>query len=99
MMKITVLYGNPTSIEDFEEYYESTHLPIAGKMKGVERLELTRFTSAPNGEKPPYYRMAELYFETKEQMEQTMGSEEGKAAVKDIENFATGGATVLIGTI
>ena len=43
MMKVTVLYGNPKSTDEFEKYYESTHLPLAAKMKGVDRLELTKF--------------------------------------------------------
>lgn len=99
MMKVTILYDHPKSSEEFEKYYESTHLPLAGKIKGVDRLELTKFISGPDGEKPAFYRMAELYFVTQEQMEQSLGSTEGKAAVADIENFATGGATALIGSV
>ena len=37
-------------------------LPIALRMKGVDKMELTKFLSAPDGGKPAYYRMAELYF-------------------------------------
>jgi uncharacterized protein (TIGR02118 family) len=99
MMKITVLYGHPKSPDEFEKYYESTHLPLAGKIKGVDRLELTKFISAPDGGKPAFYRMAELYFATQAQMEQSLGSAEGQAAVADFENFATGGVTVLIGSV
>ena len=99
MMKVTVLYGHPKSPDEFEKYYESTHLPLAGKVKGVDRLELTKFISAPDGGKPAFYRMAELYFATEVQMEHSLGSDEGKAAVADFENFATGGITVLIGSV
>ena len=99
MMKVTVLYGHPKSSDEFEKYYESNHLPIASKMKGVDRLELTRFVSAPDGGKPAYYRMAELYFVTQDQMEQSLDSEEGQATVADLKNFATGGVTILIGTV
>ena len=99
MMKVTILYGNPKNPDDFEKYYESTHLPLAAKMKGVARLELTKFASAPEGERPAFYRMAELYFSTQAQMEQSLGSDEGTATVSDIQNFATGGVTVLIGSV
>jgi uncharacterized protein (TIGR02118 family) len=99
MMKITVLYGHPKSPDEFEKYYESTHLPLVGKIKGVDRGELTKFISAPDGGKPAFYRMAELYFATQAQMEQSLGSAEGQAAVADFENFATGGVTVLIGSV
>jgi len=26
MLKVTVLYGHPTSLDDFEKYYAETHL-------------------------------------------------------------------------
>jgi uncharacterized protein (TIGR02118 family) len=99
MMKVTVLYGNPTSPEQFEKYYGGTHLPLAAKMKGVARAEFTRFVSGPDGAKPAFYRMAELYFPTQAQMEQSLKSPEGQAAVADIPKFATGGVTMVIGSV
>ena len=99
MMKITVLYGCPTSAEQFEKYYEGTHLPLAAKVKGVARIEFTKFVSGPDGAKPAFYRMAELYFTTQAQMEQSLKSPEGQATVADIQNFATGGVTMVIGSV
>ena len=99
MMKVTVLYGHPTNADDFESYYASTHLPLAAKMPGVARLELTKFVAAPDGGRPAYYRMAELYFPTEAQMQVTLGSAEGKATVADFPKFATGGVTLAIGTV
>jgi len=99
MMKGTVLYGTPKNPDEFEKYYESTHLPLVAKMKGVARLELTKFIAGPDGGKPAFYRMAELYFNTQTEMEQSVGSPEGQAAMDDIQNFATGGVTVLIGSV
>jgi uncharacterized protein (TIGR02118 family) len=99
MHKVTLLYGHPTSAEDFESYYANTHIPLAQKMKGVSRIELTRFASAPDGGRPAYYRMAELYFSSQGQMQETLGSVEGQAAVADLSKFATGGVTIAIGTV
>jgi uncharacterized protein (TIGR02118 family) len=99
MMKVTVMYGHPTSPEQFEKYYASVHMPIAAKMKGLERLELTKFVAGPDGGAPAFYRMAEAYFATRAEMEQCLGSSEGKATVADLANFATGGVTMIIGTV
>ncbi len=99
MWKVTVLYGHPKSPDDFESYYEEIHGPIASKMKGVLRFELTKFSADPDGGKPAFYRMAELYFSGQDQMQAAMSSPEGQATMSDIANFATGGATVLIGTV
>jgi len=99
MTKITVMYGHPTSSEEFEKYYSTTHLPLAATMKDVVRIELTKFISGPDGTKPAFYRMAELYFSTRQELEQTLASPEGKATVADLAKFATGGVTVLIGAV
>ncbi len=98
MIKITVLYGHPIDAKAFESYYFATHMPIAAKIPGLARAELTRFTTGPNGE-PAYYRMAELYFPSLEQMQAALQSVEGAAAVNDLPNFASGGATMLVGTV
>lgn len=99
MMKVTVLYGHPTSTEAFEKHYAGTHLPLAAKIKGVARVELTKLVAGGDGGKPAYYRMAELYFPNQTEMEQALGSPEGKATVADIGNFATGGVTMIVGTV
>lgn len=97
MHKITVLYGHPDSAEVFEKYYKEKHLPLAATMEGVAKIELTKLLGTPDGKKAEYYRMAELYFSSPEQMQETMSSPEGQATVDDLANFATGGVHVLMG--
>lgn len=99
MIKVTVLYGHPTDSAAFEDYYSNNHLPIAAKMTGHEKLELTKFLNAPDGEKPFYYRMAEFWYTNIETMQAAMNSKEGKATASDLSNFASGGATLMVGKI
>ena len=99
MHKVTVLYGHPKDPDAFEKYYKETHLPIAAKMKEVTKVEITKFLSAPDGGMAASYRMFEFYFSSPSEMEQALGSPEGQAAVDDLPNFATGGVTVIIGTV
>lgn len=99
MLKVTVLYNQPDSAEDFEKYYAETHLPLAAKMEGVHKLETTKFSPGPDASAPEYYRMAEMYFESPEQIQATLGSEAGRATVDDLKNFATGGVKILAGVL
>jgi uncharacterized protein (TIGR02118 family) len=99
MHKVTVLYGHPEDVAAFEDYYENNHVPIAAKIPNVQRFESGQAIAAPDGGDPPYHRIAELWFEDMDQLQQGMGSEEGQAATGDIPNFATGGATVLISEV
>ncbi|PWK17767.1 EthD family reductase [Xanthomarina spongicola] len=97
MYKLTVLYGHPTNAEAFEKYYKEKHLPLASTMEGVDKLEVTKLLGTPDGQKADYYRMAEMYFSSVEQMQETMASPEGQATVNDLSNFATGGVNVIVG--
>jgi uncharacterized protein (TIGR02118 family) len=99
MVKVTVLYGPPADPAAFEDHYANTHVPLAAKMPNVRRFEASRVIGTPDGGDPPYYRLAELWFDSQESLQEAMGSPEGQATVADISNFATGGATVLVGAI
>jgi uncharacterized protein (TIGR02118 family) len=98
MVKLVVVYGHPESPEAFEKYYAETHMPIAGKIP-CEKIELTKFLNTPDGQKAAKYRMAELYYHSIPDLQAAMGSEEGKAAVNDLPNFATGGVEVSIAEV
>ena len=99
MIKLTVLYGHPAQPEVFESYYTAIHLPLVADVQGIQRTELTVFVAQPDGSLPEYYRMAELYFATQAQMDTAMSSPAGQVLVADIANFASGGATVLLGHV
>jgi uncharacterized protein (TIGR02118 family) len=43
--------------------------------------------------------MAELYFDSPADLQQALASPDGKAMADDVANFASGGATVIVGTI
>ena len=99
MIKVTVLYGHPKDAEAFESYYADTHLPLVAKTHGIEKSELTTFSPNPDGSAPAYYRMAELYFAGPAEMQQALQSADGQAMAGDLQNFATGGATLLFGPV
>jgi uncharacterized protein (TIGR02118 family) len=99
MVKVTVLYGPPADAAAFEDHYASTHLPLAAKLPNVQRFEASRVVGTPDGSEPPYYRMAEVWFASQEDLQASLGSAEGQATVADIGTFATGGAKVVIAEI
>jgi len=99
MVKLTVLYGQPTSPDAFEKYYAETHLPLAAKMQGVRRIELSKVTGAADGSPAAFYRLADLYFDDVAHMQRVMSTPEGKATVADLSNFATGGVTTLVSNV
>jgi uncharacterized protein (TIGR02118 family) len=99
MIKLSVLYGHPKSPAEFEKYYWDTHTPIARTVKNVRRFETSMVVGTADGSPPPYYRLADLYFEDMASLQAAMGSPEGQAAANDLPNFATGGVTLLIADV
>ena len=99
MVKLTVLYGHPEDPAAFEEHYANTHLPLVDEVPDLQRFEAGKVVGTPDGGEPPYYRIAELWFESMEQMQQSLSTPEGEAPPEDIPNFATGGATIFISEV
>jgi uncharacterized protein (TIGR02118 family) len=97
-VKVTVLYGHPDDPEAFEEYYANTHMPLVDKIP-LQRYEAARIVATPDGSEPPYYRIFEGYSEDMEKLQSSLATPEGQAAVGDIPNFATGGATIFMSEI
>lgn len=96
MVKLTVLYGTPTDPAAFDAYYFGTHAPLADKIPGIKRNEVSKASSNPDGSAPPFYLLAELYFDNAEALMGALGSDEGHAAAADVPNFATGSVTMTI---
>jgi uncharacterized protein (TIGR02118 family) len=99
MIKLTVLYGHPTDPVAFEDYYAATHMPLVAKISGVLRHEKAKVVATSAGDKPPYHRMFEAWFESEAALGAAMGSPEGKTVAADLANFATGGVTILISAV
>jgi uncharacterized protein (TIGR02118 family) len=97
-VKLTVLYGHPDDPEAFENYYANTHMPLVDKIP-LQSYEVAKIVATPDGSDLPYYRIFEGYSEDMEQLQNSLASQEGQAAVGDIPNFATGGATIFISEI
>jgi uncharacterized protein (TIGR02118 family) len=99
MVKLTVLYGAPADPEAFDAYYAEHHVPLVHKVPGLRRFEAAHVVGTRDGSEPPYYLIAELWFDSAEAMQESMATPAGQAPGADVPNFATGGATVLIAAI
>lgn len=96
MVKLIVAYGKPQDPAAFDQHYSETHVPLAEKIPNVRRFEAGRVLGAADGSPAPYHFIAELWFDTPEDLQASMESPEGQAAAADVPTFATGGATLMI---
>ncbi|SFF35410.1 EthD family reductase [Blastococcus tunisiensis] len=90
--RLVVSYGQPADPAAFDAYYRETHTPLALQQPGLVRLTVGRPVSLDPSQEAPYL-IAELDFDSEESMGASLSSPEGRAAGKDVANFATGGVT------
>jgi uncharacterized protein (TIGR02118 family) len=97
MAKIVILYGHPGDPPAFEDYYANQHIPFAADhMPNVIDAENLRVTGALDVDASPYYRISSLTYHSTADLQAGISSQLGRAVLADLENFATGGATILI---
>lgn len=81
------------SHEDFVEYLEAEHIPLVKQLPRLQRFT-TAFPLDP--EEAGYDEMAELWFETPTDLEETMESAEWERVLADAENFVDLDETVIV---
>jgi uncharacterized protein (TIGR02118 family) len=96
MATLLVLYNRPTDEAAFDRYYSSTHAPLAKKIPGLRSYETSRGPVLTPSGISSYHLVATLKYDTMQDLEAASASPEGQAAAADLENFATGGASILI---
>ncbi|MDN5551834.1 MAG: EthD family reductase [Brevibacterium sp.] len=95
MHHLIVCYGHPEDPAAFDEYYRTTHRPLADKIPGVRTWHAGK-VSALDQSPAPYHLVAVLSFASRQALDDGLASPEGQAAAADIGNFATGEATLFV---
>ena len=93
MVRLLVLYGHPEDPEAFDRYYDEIHIPLAKRMQGMKKWTIGKVLGTPDGGMSDYYYVADLYADTREEIEAILATPEGQAAVEDVPNYASGGVT------
>ncbi len=98
MTKLVALYNRPKDPAEFDRHYDAVHTPLVRQYPGLRRLEITRIVGAPIGD-TKYHLMAEMYFDSKDAMDEALASKAGKAVVRDLMGFAADIVTVFYGDV
>jgi uncharacterized protein (TIGR02118 family) len=99
MIQLTVLYGHPQDPAAFDRHYREVHAPLAKQIPGLKGFTSTKLTSLAPQESSPFSLIAQLYFEHMSALQAALQSPEGQATAGDLSNFATGGATLVVGEV
>jgi uncharacterized protein (TIGR02118 family) len=74
-------YETPADPEAFDRYYREVHVPLCRRLPGLRRYTVSRDVAAVRG--APYYLVAELDWDTMEDLRTAFASAEGRATAED----------------
>ena len=98
MARLVVMYATPKDPAAFDKYYFETHVPIAKKIPGLRKYEVSRGCVVSPAGDSGFHRIAVLHFDDMAAIQAAFASAEGQAAVADVQVFAPepGDAQVLM---
>jgi uncharacterized protein (TIGR02118 family) len=98
MHKLLALYQTPADSEAFLARYREQHLPLAAKLPGLVRSEVTLIQRTMMGEVGSFL-LAEMYFADSDSFKAAMRSPENAALGADLMDFAKDLVTVMSGVV
>ena len=96
MAQLLVLYKTPRDAAAFDKYYADKHAPLAKKIPGLRKYEVSKGPVVTPAGPSGYHLVATLTFDSLAAIQSAFASAEGQAAGADVQNFATGGADMLM---
>jgi len=90
------MYKTPKDAAAFDKYYFEKHVPIAKKIPGLRKYEVSAGAVATPAGPSGYYLVAVLHFDDLAAIQAAFASAEGQAAAADVQTFATGGVEMFM---
>jgi uncharacterized protein (TIGR02118 family) len=94
MVKLIALYKKPDDVPGFDKHYAEIHTPLVRKLPGLRNFEVSKITGSAIGETPPHL-LCEMYFDSKDALDEALASAAGKAAGQDLMAFAAKYVTLM----
>ena len=91
MARIVVMYRTPKDAAAFDRYYFASHIPIAKKIPGLRKYEVSRGPIGTPAGPSDIHFVVTLHFDDLKAVQHALASPEGQAAAADVATFATGG--------
>jgi uncharacterized protein (TIGR02118 family) len=96
MERLVVMYKTPKDPVAFDRYYFASHVPIAKRIKGLRKYEVSRGPVVTPAGPSGFHLVAILHFDDLAAIQQAFASKEGQAAAADVQVFATGGVDMVL---
>ncbi|TGS16176.1 EthD family reductase [Mesorhizobium sp. M2E.F.Ca.ET.209.01.1.1] len=88
MAGMVVIYKQPADAQAFDKHYFETHIPLAKKIPGLRKYEVSRGPITVLAGPSDVYLIGILHFDDLDAMKEGFASPEGKAAGADRRLYA-----------
>ncbi|HWG04520.1 MAG TPA: EthD family reductase [Beijerinckiaceae bacterium] len=96
MARLVVMYKTPSDRAAFDKHYFESHVPLAKKIPGLRKYEVSGGPIASPTGGAVYHLVAILHFDDMAALQNAFASAEGQAAAADVQTFATGGVDMFM---
>ena len=96
MARLVVMYRTPKDAGAFNKYYFETHVPIAKRIPGLKKYEVSQGLVLTPAGSSGFHLIATLHFDDLAAIQRAFASAEGQAAAADVQIFATGGVDMFL---
>jgi len=96
MAQLVVMYKTPKDAAAFDKHYYEMHVPLAKKIPGLRKYEVSKGPVATPAGPSAFHLIAILTFDDVAAVQAAFGSAEGNVAAADVQKFATGGADMIL---
>jgi uncharacterized protein (TIGR02118 family) len=88
MAKMVVVYKKPADVKAFEKHYFETHIPLAKKIPGLRKYEISNGPITVIAGPPDVHLIGTVYVDDLDAMKKGFASSEGQAAGADRRLYA-----------
>ena len=88
MTRMVVIYRTPKNVEAFDRHYFEIHVPLAKKIPGLRKYEISHGPITVVAGPPDAYSIGTLYFDDLDAIKKAFASPEGQAAAADRQLYA-----------
>jgi uncharacterized protein (TIGR02118 family) len=93
---MVVVYKTPKDVAAFERHYFETHIPLAKKLPGLRKYEVSQGPIVTPQGPSDYHFVATLHFDDLDAIKRAFASPEGQLCAADRRNFAPDPASFLM---
>lgn len=88
MAKMVVIYKRPADVRAFEKHYFETHIPLAKKIPGLRKYEISNGPITVITGPSDVHLIGTLHFDDLNAIKKAFASPEGRAAAADRQLYA-----------